>query len=65
MINRKCPDCGGYDLDNGVDDLCYCDDEDEVSCANDCGETVLYGGFCSRKCHEEWLSDQGDEDDYG
>lgn len=30
MINRQCEECGGYELDNGVDDLCYCEEEDEL-----------------------------------
>ena len=25
QINRQCDECGGYELDNGVDDVCECD----------------------------------------
>ncbi len=30
--NRQCQDCGGYERDNGVDDVCECylDDEDNI-----------------------------------
>lgn len=24
MINRQCPECGGYEMDDGTSDLCYC-----------------------------------------
>ena len=27
IVNRKCEDCGGYELDNGVDDVCDCEEE--------------------------------------
>ena len=26
--NRQCQDCGGYELDNGVDDLCLCEEDE-------------------------------------
>ena len=51
-LNRQCQECDGYELDNGVDEICDC--EDVVECANGCGEEVTLGGFCSRKCKEEY-----------
>ena len=24
MINRECEECGGYELDDGTSDVCYC-----------------------------------------
>lgn len=31
MINRQCQVCGGYELDNGADEICNCDEDDEMS----------------------------------
>ena len=28
-INRQCEDCGGYEMDDGTCDLCYCYDVDD------------------------------------
>lgn len=64
MINRQCQECGGYELDNGVDDICDCEEDEEVGCKNDCGETVRFGGFCSRKCHDEYMEGYEDDDDW-
>lgn len=30
--NRQCQYCGGYELDNGVDDVCLCLEEDREIC---------------------------------
>lgn len=63
-MNRQCPICLGYELDDGTSDikLCFCEDDDDsriVECANDCGQTVYDGGFCSCKCREEYEIDHG------
>lgn len=55
-INRQCPECGGYELDDGTCDICYCD---VWECENGCGEGVLFGGFCSMKCKIEWEFEHG------
>lgn len=59
-MNRQCEECGGYGLDNGVDDICDCDDH--LVCEN-CGK-VMTGFdasnyqrlevFCSLKCNQEY-----------
>ena len=28
VINRECQHCGGYELDDGTSDLCYCYEEE-------------------------------------
>ena len=58
-MNRQCQDCGGYELDNGVDDICDC--TDHLVCEN-CGKDMNgdasnYQGlevFCSLECNEEY-----------
>lgn len=31
-MNRQCQECGGYELDDGTSELCYCsEEEDEMS----------------------------------
>ena len=27
QINRECQECGGYEMDDGTSDLCYCYEE--------------------------------------
>ncbi|MDX9730217.1 MAG: hypothetical protein RBT63_00465 [Bdellovibrionales bacterium] len=58
MVNRQCQICGGYELNDGTSELCYCDvdenDDEIVECSNGCGETVRLGGFCSTSCKTEW-----------
>lgn len=54
MTNRQCQVCGGYELDDGVSDLCFCDEDNIVECLNECGEYVRLGGFCSMKCKKEY-----------
>lgn len=29
LINRQCQECLGYLMDDGVSDLCFCDDWDD------------------------------------
>lgn len=55
IINRQCQRCFGLELDDGVSELCYCEEEDDIyECRNLCGETVHLGGFCSTACKLEW-----------
>lgn len=28
VINRECQQCGGYELDDGTSEICYCDEEE-------------------------------------
>ena len=27
-LNRECQQCGGYELDDGTSEICYCDEEE-------------------------------------
>ena len=62
--NRQCQECGGYELDNGVDDVCDCEESDEHPSCDNCGKVLVgfnaeaYEGievFCSLKCNQEYL----------
>lgn len=66
MINRQCQICLGYELDDGTSELCRCDCDEEniVECKNNCGQQVYDGGFCSRKCREEYEFEHGDDDEH-
>lgn len=45
--NRQCQDCGGYDLNNGVDDVCECELDEDNICL-DCGyEYCECGAYCN------------------
>ncbi len=54
MPNRQCPECGGWELQDGTEDAdwnqCECD---VVECSAGCGEKVNFGGYCSMKCSQE------------
>lgn len=44
-INDVCPDCKDEMMT-----LVECGDDDLRECANNCGEIVRLGGYCSTKC---------------